>query len=198
MFTINTVDRGEEFESLIVSSRKGFSDEALQCIASLVEDNTTYLLNLAASLRQDMFTSHIAIKLLVEIAVAISVKNQHLPVQKRTKLPSVLPNHIPNITKTPQDIVDAIAYYLHRYEGKSNMPLALRRGLAKVLSGFSAEDLLKCKKYKNKRTTIGDAINLLHPKATSHEMMVVYRYLRGWDFDWEETEAVLNKFQIEE
>lgn len=181
-------------EALIVSSTKEFDSETLKAIASIAETDPSYLLNLAKSLRQDKYTRHIAVKLLVEITVAVSLKNHRLPPDRKTTLPSVIHSHIPNIITTATDVVDAIAYYIHKNKKKSKMPLSLKRGLAKSLSQFTAEELLKCREYKNKSVTLGDTINLLHPKASTHDMQVIFRYLRGWDFDWEETQEVLKKF----
>ena len=192
------MDSKIDIESLIASSKNGFSSEALQGIVSSTEADPDYLLNFAKSLRNQPRTRHIAIWLLVEIAIAMSVKNRSLPANKRTLLPSVLPTHVPDIIITAKDVVDAIAYYLYRDKSKAKMPLSLKRGLAKSFSQFTAEELLKCRNYENKGTSIGDAINILHPEASTHEMRVIFRYLRGWDFDWEETQEVLKKVQFKE
>lgn len=151
--------------ALIVSSERRFTEDALQGIASISETDPAYLLNLAKSLKGKEKTRLIAIRLLVETAIAISIKNSNVPMKERTLLPPLLANLVPEITTEIDDVLRAISYYIKKRGSMQYFPSSLKSGLRKTLEGIGKERV--CQYPSNKKIgkiSLNDALKMLHPR----------------------------------
>jgi hypothetical protein len=137
----------------------------MNLIDSISKHDPIALLKLAKNLRKQEDTRQEAIHLLVETAMAMSRRIQHLPLKERTSQPSLLSEWIPVIVMDIEDVLEALSYYIKKNGSAKKIPLSLKRGLAKVLGNFP--ELFNSYLCQKKGLTLHNAIKFLHPKVNS-------------------------------
>lgn len=100
----------------------------------------------------------------VDSVIDLSEKNHQLSKSKATIQPPKSSMLVTNAITTAGDVIDALAYCFEHTGGKSRMPLSLKRGLRKALSGISEDELIKTRNYRRGKVTLIYAFRILHPK----------------------------------
>lgn len=80
------------------------------------------------------------------------------------------------IIKRPDDITEILAYYLAKCSEK--LPNALRRGFAQAFDKFDGYQLAKYQQ-KDKKVSLVDAVNLVHPTPTEKNKIALEQLVKG-------------------
>jgi len=94
------------------------------------------------------------------------------------------------VVRRPDDITEILAYYLNKY-GKP-IPSAMKRGLAKAFDKFDEYQLAKYR-ASNKKVSLIDAVNLVHPKPTDKNESALKKLMKNELVSYDTWESELSE-----
>jgi len=78
---------------------------------------------------------------------------------------------IPEIVIDIEDVLEALSYYISKNGSRKNIPLSLKRGLAKVFG--KSHELFNSYHSQKRGLTLHDAMKILHPKVNSYRQFQI-------------------------
>ena len=165
-------------ENKFYESAQKHDSDILKDIKPIAQDDPLFLLQLAAYARNTLKLRSIPIVLLAETAAA----------QEPGATLTGLRDYVPKILRRADEPAELIGYWITRFGNIGNVapgkaiPNALKKGIADALENF---DEYQLEKYnRNGNVTLRDVLRIVHPKPTSTERGLMYRYLVYGDSAW--------------
>lgn len=195
-------------------------------ISSIGKSDPTFLLHLAKFVRHEGNLRSVPIVMLVEIAnvikaqteaqikaLTLSYKNEKGMSEKEAKVlarkevltarqkDNNVRSFVPQILGRADEITEALGYQSTVFGDVDKMPMSLKRGLVDSFKNFTAYQLLKYD--REGAISLKDAINILHPTVplkglSDADSQLIYRHIRGWDFQKDKDAEVLNKIDTKQ
>ena len=143
-------------------------------VNKIAKQDPAFVFQLAAYLRNEMHLRSIPMILFVE-----GIRAMHANKSKSAAYPIDVTLMASKVFGRPDEITEAVAYWLHVNKGNHKLPMNLRSSLEIAFNKFNEYSMVKYDQ-DNKKVKLKDVLRLVHPKPKDAVQAALFNYiLRG-------------------
>lgn len=143
----------------------------LSLVAKVSKNDPAFIFQLAAYARQKLYLRSIPMILFIE-----GIRAMHANKKAGAQYPVDVTRYATEVFGRPDEITEAIAYWLYVNEGNHKLPMPLRNSLEIAFNKFN-EYLLNKYDSDNKTIKMRDVLRLVHPTPKDETQAALFNYL---------------------